>query len=65
MLNEMMNFRMNKLPNETRSVLLGSYDYERKIVYVFDTSTEDSEELRASYIRGCKGVFDNSRNIRR
>lgn len=60
MLNEMMNFRMNKLPNETGGVLLGSYDYERKIVYVFDTipAPEDSEELRTSYIRGCKGAFD-------
>lgn len=51
-------FRKNKLPNETGGVLLGSYDNERKIVYISDVlpSPPDSQEWPTVYIRGCDGL---------
>lgn len=50
--------RAKKLPNETGGVLLGSYDTQRKIVYVADClpSPPDSEEWPTLYIRGCQGL---------
>ena len=50
--------RANKLPNETGGVLVGSYDMQRKIVYVVDClpSPPDSEEWPTLYIRGCRGL---------
>ena len=50
--------RAKKLPNETGGVLLGSYDMQRKIVYVADflPSPPDSEEWPTLYIRGCQGL---------
>ena len=50
--------RTKKLPNETGGVLLGSYDMQRKIVYVVDClpSPPDSEEWPTLYIRGCRGL---------
>ena len=50
--------RANKLPNETGGVLVGSYDMQRKIVYVVDCllSPPDSEEWPTHYIRGCQGL---------
>ena len=46
--------RTRKLPNETGGVLLGSYDMQRKIVYVVDClpAPPDSEEWPTLYIRG-------------
>jgi integrative and conjugative element protein (TIGR02256 family) len=46
--------RTEKLPNETGGVLLGSFDLERRILYLVDTlaSPPDSEERRDLYIRG-------------
>ncbi len=50
--------REKKLPNETGGVLVGSYDMQRKIVYVVDClpSPSDSEEWPTHYIRGCQGL---------
>lgn len=50
--------RANKLPNETGGILVGSYDMQRKIVYVVDClpSPPDSEEWPTLYIRGCQGL---------
>ena len=50
--------RARKLPNETGGVLVGSYDMQRKIVYVVDClpSPPDSEEWPTHYIRGCRGL---------
>ena len=50
--------RLDKLPNETGGVLVGSYDMQRKIVYVADflPSPPDSEEWPTHYIRGCQGL---------
>lgn len=50
--------RKKRLPNETGGVLLGSFDMQRKIVYVVDTilSPPDSQEWPTVYIRGCQGL---------
>ncbi|MDE0635226.1 MAG: Mov34/MPN/PAD-1 family protein [Candidatus Poribacteria bacterium] len=50
--------RAKKLPNETGGVLIGSYDMQRKIVYVVDylPSPPDSKEWPTHYIRGCQGL---------
>ena len=52
--------RQSKLPNETGGVLLGSFDMERRIVYVVDAlpSPPDSEEWPTLYIRGCEGLSE-------
>ncbi len=50
--------RSGKLPNETGGILIGSFDMERKIVYVIDTipSPPDSKEWPNLYIRGFQGL---------
>ncbi|MDY0170708.1 MAG: ThiF family adenylyltransferase [Thermoguttaceae bacterium] len=50
--------RRRKLPKETGGVLIGSFDLERKVVYVVDAlpSPPDSEEWPTLYIRGCRGL---------
>jgi integrative and conjugative element protein (TIGR02256 family) len=50
--------RETKLPNETGGVLLGSYDMERRVIYVVDVipSPPDSIEWPTLYIRGCEGL---------
>ncbi len=50
--------REERLPSETGGVLLGSFDLERKILYLVDTlpSPPDSEERRDLYIRGSDGL---------
>jgi hypothetical protein len=57
-LSKINNIRNNKLPKETGGVLIGSFDLERRIVYIVDTipSPPDSEEWPTLYIRGCKGL---------
>lgn len=59
--------REEKLPNETGDVLLGSFDMERKILYVVDTlpSPPDSEERRDLYIRGCEGLREGVDGVER
>lgn len=50
--------REAKVPRETGGVLIGSFDMERKVVYVVDTlaSPPDSEEQPTVYIRGSQGL---------
>ena len=50
--------RTYRLPNETGGVLLGSYDMQRKIIYLVAEipSPPDSVEQPALYIRGCDGL---------
>ena len=57
--------RTRKLPNETGGVLLGSYDMQRKIVYVVDClpSPPDSEEWPTLYIRGYRGLRSHIEKI--
>lgn len=57
-LNKVFEAREVRLPNETGGILIGSYDVQRRIVYVIDTilSPPDSKEYPNAYIRGCKGL---------
>jgi len=57
--------RAEKLPNETGGVLVGSYDMQRKIIYVVDTllSPPDSFEWPTVYIRGTDGLREDLSRI--
>lgn len=50
--------RKNKLPNETGGILIGSFDMEKKVIYVVDSlkSPKDSKEYPTAYIRGNDGL---------
>jgi hypothetical protein len=58
--------RRLKLPNETGGVLLGTFDLERRIVYVVDViaSPPDSVEWPVLYIRGCQGLTNQLATVR-
>ena len=58
--------RRLKLPNETGGVLLGTFDFERRIVYIVDViaSPPDSVEWPVLYIRGCQGLTNQLTAIR-
>ena len=57
--------RAKKLPNETGGVLVGSYDMQRKIVYVVDClpSPPDSKEWPTLYIRGHRGLHSQIEKV--
>lgn len=57
--------RTLKLPNETGGILFGSYDIQRKIVYVVDLmcSPTDSTETPRNYRRGIDGVGERIQEI--
>ncbi len=61
LLDKIVGMRGAKLPKETGGVLIGSYDTQRKIVYVVDTvpSPPDSQEWPTVYIRGCRGLREH------
>lgn len=61
----LLSLRMQKLPDETGGVLVGSYDHERKICYVVEiiSSPDDSIESPNSYIRGSKGLLQRIKEI--
>ena len=67
LLNKIFNARLIKLPNETGGVLVGSFDMQRKIVYVLDAlpSPPDSKEWPTVYIRGCRGLRQQIARIAR
>ena len=58
LLHKVANYRAMRLPNETGGVLLGSFDLQRRIIYVVDTlpSPPDSLEWPTAYIRGAQGL---------
>jgi integrative and conjugative element protein (TIGR02256 family) len=58
LVHRLAELREAKLPKETGGVLVGSFDLERRIVYIVDTipSPPDSEEWPTLYIRGCRGL---------
>ena len=58
LVDKLYELRATKLPNETGGILLGSFDMDRKIVYIMDTiaSPPDSEEWPTLYIRGCQDL---------
>lgn len=57
-LSKLFLYSMSKSPNETGGILLGSFDIERKMIYIVDTipSPPDSKEHPTHYIRGVKGL---------
>lgn len=57
--------RKEKLPNETGGVLIGSFDFERKICYVVDdiSNISDSIEYPQSFIRGSSGLLNRIEEI--
>jgi len=65
LLNKIFAARVAKLPNETGGVLVGSFDMQRKIVYITDTlfSPPDSKEWPTVYIRGCQGLAQRMKEI--
>lgn len=58
LLHSIHTFRQLRLPNETGGVLLGSYDMQRRIIYLAAMlpSPPDSEEWPTSYKRGSAGL---------
>jgi len=65
LIDKLSSARMDKLPNETGGVLLGSYDMQRKIIYIVDTilSPPDSQEWPTVYIRGYEGLRDELERV--
>lgn len=61
LLDRMKAFRYSKLPNETGGILIGSYDFQRKVIYVCDSlfAPPDSKESRSTFERGVEGLLDN------
>lgn len=59
-LDQIRDFRRNKLPSETGGVLLGCWDLDRKLIYVVHSiaSPADSTEHKTLYIRGSAGLKD-------
>jgi hypothetical protein len=59
------SLRRDRLPNETGGVLIGSFDLERKVIYIVDTipSPPDSTEWPVLYIRGCEGLPERIESI--
>ena len=65
LINKISEARLGKLPNETGGILVGGYDFHRKIIYLLDTilSPPDSEESPGGYVRGTEGLKDAIDNI--
>lgn len=56
-MNIIQNKRQEKLPNETGGIILGSFDFKRKIIYMVDIyCPEDNLEYPTAFIRGCKNL---------
>lgn len=62
---KLFELRKQKLTCETGGVLVGTYDFERKICYIVDIlpSPDDSIESPNSYIRGSKGLLQRINEI--
>ncbi|MDQ5823411.1 MAG: Mov34/MPN/PAD-1 family protein [Chloroflexota bacterium] len=58
--------RDEKLPNETGGVLVGTFDTQRRIIYVVDAlrSPDDSVERPTVYIRGWQGLTAQLQRIK-
>ena len=67
LIDKVHEMREKKLPNETGGVLVGTYDIQRKIMYVVDClpSPPDSEEWPTLYIRGCQDLSSQVEKIKR
>lgn len=64
-LREISRLRASRLPNETGGVLIGSFDSDRRLVYVVDVlpSPPDSQEWPTVYIRGHEGLQEQRERI--
>ena len=62
---DLYRLRKEKLPNETGGILIGNFDFERKICYVIDhiSNISDSVEYPQSFIRGSNGVLNKIQEI--
>jgi hypothetical protein len=67
LMDKVRRLRSEKLPVETDGVLIGSFDMQRKIVYVVDSlpSPPDSQERRTNYIRGNAGLQEQVEEIKK
>lgn len=65
LLERLKTLRRDRLPNETGGIFIGSFDLERKIIYIVDTipSPPDSTEWPVLYIRGCEGLPERIEGI--
>lgn len=65
LLKKMSAQRISKFPVETGGVLIGSHDMQRKVLYIVDTipSPIDSVEWPTVYIRGCRGLEREIKNV--
>jgi hypothetical protein len=61
---KMRVFRSFKLPNETGGIFIGSYDFQRKIIYICDSifAPPDSKEDVSTFERGVDGLLDEYTN---
>jgi hypothetical protein len=67
LLERLHQLRLAKLPNETGGSLVGSFDHQRRIIYVVDSilSPADSREGRCFYIRGFEELVEQFERIDR
>jgi integrative and conjugative element protein (TIGR02256 family) len=67
LLGKLAELRGRKSKKETGGVLVGSFDHRNQRIYVFDTiaSPPDSEEWPTMYVRGCKGLKEQTDEISR
>jgi len=65
LMNKIREARGKLLPKETGGVLLGSFEIQRRIIYLMDTllSPPDSIEKPNAYIRGCQGLKKQTERI--
>jgi hypothetical protein len=65
LLRKVLTQRLKCLPNETGGILIGSFDQQRKILYIAHQieSPDDSISSPTSYIRGCSGLAANLKRI--
>jgi proteasome lid subunit RPN8/RPN11 len=65
LITKMSEFREKSLPNETGGVLLGNFDNQNEICYIIDflLPPSDSEGLPVSFIRGCEGLYEKTKEI--
>lgn len=58
LIRKVRQMRSARLPVETGGVLIGTFDTQRRIVYIIDAlpAPSDSEERRDSFVRGCAAL---------
>jgi len=66
-INNIASQRTARLPNETGGVLVGTFDTQRRHLYIIDLipSPPDSQEWPTAYYRGVEGLLDELLRIER